>query len=102
MITYVCIECIEFFLTDYKDFGIKKNGDLHWLYLYKCFAFLPYSIIETNYYLLNKIDVTNELSILTDEYDNKNFGNLVKFIDFLKKVRQKLRWSYGGWKSKNS
>ena len=50
------------FLIDYKDFGLQKNEDLHRLYLYKCFAYLPYIIIDRAYYLLNKIDVTYEES----------------------------------------
>ena len=82
------------FLTDYEDFDIQKNGDLHRLYLYKCFAYLPYSIIDRNYYLLNKIDVTNELSILNDEYDNKNSENFDEFMDFLYKNKYQFNITY--------
>ena len=81
---YLCMYRMHrIFLTDYKDFGLQKNFDLHRLYLYKCFAYLPFPIIEQTYYLLNKIDVTNELQILIDEYDDKNSGKFDKFITFL-------------------
>ena len=43
---YLCMYRMHrIFSTDYKDFGIKKNEDLHRLYLYKCFAYLP-SLIQ--------------------------------------------------------
>ena len=82
------------FLTDYKDFGVPKNADLHRLYLYKCFAYLPFLILIGSYYLLNKIDVANELSILNDEYDNQNSGNLDKFISFLENHKYQFNISY--------
>ena len=82
---YLCMYRMHrIFLTDYEDFGIKKNGDLHRLYLYKCFAYLPYLIIDKNYYLMNKIDVANEITILNNEFDNQNSENFDKFINFLK------------------
>ena len=44
---YLCMYRMHrIFLTDYKDFKIKKNGDLHRLYLYKYFAYLPFLIIN--------------------------------------------------------
>ena len=68
---YLCMYRMHrIFLTDYEEFGVKKNEDLHILYLYKCFAFLPYSIIDRTYYLLNKIDVTYELAIILEKYEN--------------------------------
>ena len=80
---YLCIYRMHrIFLTDYKDFGVQKNGDLHRLYLYKFFAYLPIIIIDQSYYLLNKIDVTNELSILNNEYDDQNSGNFDKLFLF--------------------
>ena len=81
---YLCMYRMhKIFLTDYKDFGLQKNFDLHRLYLYKCFAYLPFPIIGHDYSLLNKIDVTKEIGILFDEYDDKNFGNFDEFITFL-------------------
>ena len=92
---YLCMYRMHrIFLTDYKDFKIKKNGDLHRLYLYKCFAYLPFLIINNEYYLLNKIDVTNELKVLINEYDNKNLGNLNKFFSFLENHNYQFNISY--------
>ena len=92
---YLCMYRMHrIFLTDYKDFGVPKNADLHRLYLYKCFAYLPFDLIEKSLYLLNKIDVTNELSILFDEYDNNNFENFDEFVDFLKNHKYQFNISY--------
>ena len=67
---YICMYRMHrIFLTDYEDFGIKKKGDLHRLYLYKCFAYLPYSIMDGTYYLLNKIDVPYEIALCLDIED---------------------------------
>ena len=83
---YLCMYRMHrIFLTDYKEFGVKKNEDLHRLYLYKCFAFLPYSVMNRTYYLLNKIDVTNELAIILEKYENNKYIISDKFFDFLKK-----------------
>ena len=82
---YLCMYRMHrIFLTDYRGFGVKENEDLHRLYLYKCFTYLPYSIIDANYYLLNKVDVFNELYKLIDEFDNSKFNNSFKFYEFLK------------------
>ena len=52
---YCCVYRMHrIFLLDYEKFGIKKNEDLHRLYLYKCFIYLPYPIINRAYFLLNK------------------------------------------------
>ena len=82
---YLCMYRLHrIFLIDYDDFGLKKNKDLHRLYLYKCFAYLPYLIIHEDFYLLlNKIDVVNELSIIIEKLENNNFEIFDKFIDFL-------------------
>ena len=92
---YLCMYRMHrIFLTDYKDFGVQKNGDLHRLYLYKFFAYLPIIIIDQSYYLLNKIDVTNELSILNNEYDDQNSGNFDKFISFLESHKYQFHISH--------
>ena len=81
---YLCMYRMNrIFLTDYKDFGLQKNEDLHRLYLYKCFAYLPYLIIDRTYYLLNKIDVTEELNLFLEKFENLKFHTFDKFIDFL-------------------
>ena len=82
---YLCMYRMHrIYLTDYEYFKVKKNGDLHRLYLYKCFAYLPYLIIENTYHLLNKIDVTNEISMINEKYENSNSGVFDEFINFLK------------------
>ena len=79
---YLCMYRMhKIYLIDYENFGVKKNRELYRLYLYKCFAYLPYLIINRTYNLLNKIDVINELEILLNE-DN-NSMNFDRFMDFL-------------------
>ena len=88
---YLCMYRMHrIFLIDYEKFGIKKNEDLHRLYLYKCFAYLPYLNIFKIYYLLNKIDVSGELDKLIDEFDDGKFDNSVTFFDFLKNNKEKF------------
>jgi hypothetical protein len=83
---YLCMYRMNrIFLSDYKDFGLEMNEDLHRLYLYKCFAYLPYLVMDNTYYLLNKIDVTSELIFILDKYENSNFEIFDKFMDFLEK-----------------
>ena len=81
---YLCMYRMHrIFSTDYKDFGIKKNEDLHRLYLYKCFAYLPSLIIQRIYFILNKIDITYELVLLLDYNENGYLNLLEQFMDFL-------------------
>ena len=88
---YLCIlKMHRIFLTDYRGFGVKENEDLHRLYLYKCFAYLSYSIMDNLYYLLNKIDVTYELALMLDEFDNSEFEIFDKFMNFLQKLLQMI------------
>ena len=78
------------FLIDYKEFGVKKNEDLHILYLYKCFAYSPFLIIDGSYYLLNKIDISYEIALILDNYDNQELEILDKFLDFLRLNKNKF------------
>ena len=88
---YLCMYRMHrIFLADYKYFGLKKNEDLHRLYLYKCFAYLPFSIIYKTYYLLNKIDATNEIDILLDKYEDSKYIIFDKFMDFLKTKKKEF------------
>ena len=81
---YLCMYRMHrIFLTDYEEFGIKKNGDLHRLYLYKCFAYLPNLIFDRLYYLLNKIDVAYELAIILDKCENNKYNIFDDFMKFL-------------------
>ena len=45
-----------------------------------------YSIMDNLYYLLNKIDVTYELALMLDEFDNSEFEIFDKFMNFLQKL----------------
>jgi len=72
------------FLVDYKDFDLERNTDLDKLYLYKCFAYLPYYIMKGTYYLLNKIDITYEIAVCLDAEDPET-ELFNKFLDFLEK-----------------
>jgi hypothetical protein len=46
---YLCMYRLHrIFLTDFKDFGLKRNNDLDRFYLYKCIAYSPYLIIKKN------------------------------------------------------
>ena len=88
---YLCMYRMHrIFLTDYEKFGIEKNEDLHRLYLYKCFAYLPYLIMNRNYYLLNKIDVSLEIAVMLDELDDGEFQIFDKFMDFLEKNKNQF------------
>ena len=82
---YLCMYRMHrIYLFDYNDFGVKKNEDLHRLYLYKCFAYLPNLNIQKHYYLLNKIDVAKQLEILLDKFENNKCDIFDKFMIFLK------------------
>ena len=49
-----------------------------------------YSIMDNLYYLLNKIDVTYELALMLDEFDNSEFEIFDKFMNFLQKLIQMI------------
>lgn len=81
---YLCMYRMHrIFLTDYKDFGLERNADLDRLYLYKCYAFLPYLIIDRSYSFFCKIDVTNEISLILHKLEDSSFTIFDKFMNFL-------------------
>jgi len=87
---YLCMYRMHrIYLVDYNYFKVKKNGDLHRLYLYKCFAYLPYLIINKAINLLNKIDVTSEIDMLFDKFEDNKYEIFDKFMDFLE-MNQKI------------
>ena len=87
---YLCMYRMHrIYLVDYNYFKVKKNGDLHRLYLYKCFAYLPYLIIIKTYNLLNKIDVTSEIDMLLDKFEDNKYEIFNEFMDFLE-INQKI------------
>ena len=89
MIIYVCMYRMNrIFLTDYKSFDLEKNGDLHRLYLYKCFAYLPYVTLDRSSFILNKIDVTKEIDIILDKFENNRYDIFNQFMEFLEKNKK--------------
>ena len=81
---YLCMYRMHrIFLTDYEEFGLKRNPDLDRLYLYKCFAYLPYLIINRTYFLLNKINVMYEIAIVLEKIENNKYIIFDEFMDFL-------------------
>ena len=81
---YLCMyRMFRIYLVDYEDFGVKKNEILYRLYLYKCFAYLPFLILDRNYYLLNKVNVSYELALLKEEFDNCGVNIYDDYFDFL-------------------
>ena len=46
--------------------------------------------MDNLYYLLNKIDVTYELALMLDEFDNSEFEIFDKFMNFLQKLLQMI------------
>ena len=88
---YLCMYRMHrIFLMDYEKFNVKKNGDLHRFYLYKCFAYLPFLIIDKSFFLLNKIDVTSELNMILENFENNKFIVFGEFIEFLEKNLKEL------------
>ena len=82
---YMCMYRLHrIYLDDYEKFNLKRNYELDRLYLYKCYAYIPYLIIDQTYYILNKINITNELEIYSNYLDESKFTNLGLFINFLK------------------
>ena len=84
---YFCMYRLHrIFLNDYKSFNLERNIDLDRLYLYKCFAYLPFSIINKTYFLFNKVDVVYETAVFLDEdnkNENKNFATFERFIEYI-------------------
>ena len=80
---YLCMYRLHrIYLDDYGKFGLRRNYELDRLYLYKCYAYIPYLIIAQQFSILNKINITNELQIYFDYLDNSKF-TLNKFLNFL-------------------
>ena len=77
---YICMYRLHrIFLVDYKDFGLERNIDLDRLYLYKSFAFFPFSLIDGQHDLFNKISIVDEIRAYDDEFREFN-----EFISLLK------------------
>ncbi len=82
---YMCMYRLHrIYLDDYEKFNLKRNYELDRLYLYKCYAYIPFQIIDQTYYILNKINITNELEMYFKYLDDNKFTTIGLFINFLK------------------
>ena len=82
---YLCMYRLHrIFLDDYEKFKLKRNFELDRLYLYKCFAYLPYLLMNEEYYFLNKLSITDELLNYFNILDDSKFDNINQFLKFLK------------------
>ena len=92
---YMCMYRLHrIYLDDYEKFKLKKNYELERLYLYKCFAYIPYQIINQQYNLLNRINITNEIGIYFDYLDESKFNNFSKFINYIRTNLDKYNITY--------
>ena len=86
---YLCMYRLHrIYLCDYKDFNIEKDKDLEQIYLYKCFAYLPYSIIKGNYFIFNKINISYIIAVYLDKED-PNLEYLNKYMEYLEENKTK-------------
>ena len=67
------------YLNEYNEFNLEKDAVLEKLYLYKCFAYLPYSIINGTYFIFNKINVAYYIV----DYIERKDSNLQYFNNFM-------------------
>ncbi len=71
--------------NDFEKFGIpKRNRVLEKFYLFKCYAFLRYPILDRDQNLCNRFDIVYEMGIHFDEED-EDFSIFKKLMKFLKK-----------------
>ena len=81
---YLCMYRLhKIFSEDYKDFNLEKKNDLDKLYLFKCFAYLPYSILNGNYFIFNKINITYDIAVYLDNEDPsfEKFDNFMQILE---------------------
>ena len=77
---YLCMYRLHrIYLNEYNEFNLEKDAVLEKLYLYKCFAYLPYSIINGTYFIFNKINVAYYIV----DYIERKDSNLQYFNNFM-------------------
>ena len=87
---YLCMYRLHrIYLTDYKDFNLNKDENLEKIYLYKCFAYLPFSIINGIYFIFNKINITYKIAVYLDKED-ANLQYFDKYMSFLEENKCKF------------
>ena len=80
---YLCMYRLHrIYYNEYNEFNLEKDNNFEKLYLYKCFAYLPYSIINGTYYIFNKINVTYYIVDYIERKDS-NLHTFDKFINYL-------------------
>ena len=71
--------------NDFLKFNIpKRNRVLEKFYLFKCYAFLRFSLIERDQKLFNRFDIIYE-AILHIDYEDEDFSKFHELIRFLNK-----------------
>ena len=79
---------LEGICLEYGLMGKSKDKDLEQIYLYKCFAYLPYSIIKGNYFIFNKINISYIIAVYLDKED-PNLEYLNKYMEYLEENKTK-------------
>ena len=71
--------------NEFKKFNIpKRNRIYEKFYIFKCYSFLRYPLMNRDEFLCNKFDILLEISIHSEEED-ENLDKFHKFIIFLNK-----------------
>ena len=81
---YLCMYRLhKIYLNDNEDFEVEKDSTLEKLYLYKCFAYLPFKLINGNHFIFNKINITYEIAYYLDikDSDFSEFDNIMKKLE---------------------
>ena len=86
---YLCMyRLYMIYFNDYENFKLKKDGDLGTIYLFKCFAYLPYSIINGIYFIFNKFNITYEIAVFLDD-NYSDFNNFQEYVQKLNENKEK-------------
>ena len=81
---YLCMYRLHrIYVNEYNEFKLERDANFEKLYLYKCFAYLPYSIINGNYFIFNKINFTYYVLNYLEKKKDENLHNFEKFLNYL-------------------
>ena len=90
---YLCMfRLYRIYLNDYDKFYLKEDTELKKLYLYKCIAYLPYSMINGNFFIFNKINISHEISVYLDNNDPM-LNDFEKDIKYFEENKEKYNLS---------
>ena len=74
----------QIYLHQNKIFSTKRNRNLEYYYLFKCFAYSPYPILIGNINFMGKIDLYNDILFIFDIEDNSE-NKFLSLMDYLEK-----------------